>query len=337
MGSAGAQTSTGLGAGSMPSYDGSQPSYGGQYNQPNMNYGYPTAGNTSGGYGYPPSGYTGGGYGYPSQPMMGGYYPQQMPSYGYGNYPTMGGYGGLGALQQISMMLPYYLNQFMPQQMYQPQTLPQQPQQQPAPAVQTKLPTVNTTLPPTTAPTKVENPLSSNAISTPNVAPPAPTVAPAKAPTTSSTQSADYNDPNLVNTGKTRAIDYSDPGAVSTGMAAVPQSFLNSLKEGQTATYNNVQYTAGPNGTYTSKAEYHPGIYTYTNFKPGVFEGIPGDSPQTAKPNLKNFMDATGVDFKTASNILYGSVGSNKDTRDWQQIMSSKDPLAAAKASLKQG
>nr|MDA3835728.1 hypothetical protein [Spirochaetales bacterium] len=33
-------------------------------------------------------------------------------------------------------------------------------------------------------------------------------------------------------------------------------------------------------------------------------------------------MDATGVDSKTASDVLYGSIGSNEDTRDWASIMS---------------
>ena len=42
----------------------------------------------------------------------------------------------------------------------------------------------------------------------------------------------------------------------------------------------------------------------------------------SAKPSVKDYMDATGVDFNTASDILYGSVGSNTDTRDWNTILS---------------
>ena len=40
------------------------------------------------------------------------------------------------------------------------------------------------------------------------------------------------------------------------------------------------------------------------------------------KPNIKELMDATGIDFKTASEVLYGVVGSNTDTRNWNAILS---------------
>ena len=54
-------------------------------------------------------------------------------------------------------------------------------------------------------------------------------------------------------------------------------------------------------------------------------------------PNMREFMEATGVtDPNEASNLLYGVVGSNKDTRDWGSIMSSADPVAAAKAATAQ-
>jgi hypothetical protein len=49
-----------------------------------------------------------------------------------------------------------------------------------------------------------------------------------------------------------------------------------------------------------------------------------------SKPNMKEFMDATGADFQTASEMLYGVVGSNTDTRDWGAIMSSGNPVTAA-------
>ena len=50
-----------------------------------------------------------------------------------------------------------------------------------------------------------------------------------------------------------------------------------------------------------------------------------------AKPNMKQLMDATGVDAATASSMLYGVVGANKDVRDWGSIMSASDPLSAAR------
>jgi len=48
------------------------------------------------------------------------------------------------------------------------------------------------------------------------------------------------------------------------------------------------------------------------------------------KPNMREFMDATGASSKEASEILYGTIGSNQDTRDWGAIMASGDPVEAA-------
>lgn len=48
------------------------------------------------------------------------------------------------------------------------------------------------------------------------------------------------------------------------------------------------------------------------------------------KPSMSDFMAATGADFQTASNALYGMIGSNQDTRDWNAIMKSPSPLGAA-------
>lgn len=55
-----------------------------------------------------------------------------------------------------------------------------------------------------------------------------------------------------------------------------------------------------------------------------------GGSVTQSKPSIKEFMDATGADFITASNTLYGNIGANIDARDWGAIMSSSNPLAAA-------
>ena len=54
------------------------------------------------------------------------------------------------------------------------------------------------------------------------------------------------------------------------------------------------------------------------------------------RPNMKEFMDATGVDAATASEILYGVVGANLDTRNWSQIMSSSDPVSTARQATAQ-
>jgi hypothetical protein len=54
------------------------------------------------------------------------------------------------------------------------------------------------------------------------------------------------------------------------------------------------------------------------------------------RPNMKEFMDATGADAATASQLLYGAVGSNVDVRDWSKIMSSSNPVQAAQTATAQ-
>lgn len=54
------------------------------------------------------------------------------------------------------------------------------------------------------------------------------------------------------------------------------------------------------------------------------------------KPNMREFMDATGVDAIDASELLYGVVGSNADLRDWDKIMASGNPIDAARAATGQ-
>jgi hypothetical protein len=60
---------------------------------------------------------------------------------------------------------------------------------------------------------------------------------------------------------------------------------------------------------------------------------MPGASSATGRPSTAEFMAKTGVDNETASSVLYGVIGSNKDYRDWDAIMASADPLADARAS----
>jgi hypothetical protein len=55
-----------------------------------------------------------------------------------------------------------------------------------------------------------------------------------------------------------------------------------------------------------------------------------------SRPNMKEFMDATGADAATASQLLYGAVGSNVDVRDWSKIMSSSNPVQAAQTATAQ-
>ncbi len=55
------------------------------------------------------------------------------------------------------------------------------------------------------------------------------------------------------------------------------------------------------------------------------------DSELLKKPNIKELMDISGINFDDASSILYGVVGSNEDTRDWNKILTSSDVLKTAK------
>jgi len=54
------------------------------------------------------------------------------------------------------------------------------------------------------------------------------------------------------------------------------------------------------------------------------------------RPDLKEFMDATGASSWEASEAIYGVIGSNTDMRDWTKIMNSTDPLAASQFATRQ-
>lgn len=55
-----------------------------------------------------------------------------------------------------------------------------------------------------------------------------------------------------------------------------------------------------------------------------------------ARPNMRDFMAATGVEAADASELLYGVIGSNADLRDWSKIMASDHPVDAARAATAQ-
>ena len=49
------------------------------------------------------------------------------------------------------------------------------------------------------------------------------------------------------------------------------------------------------------------------------------------RPGVKSLMDTAGIDFDTASHLIAGITGANEDTRDWNKIMSSSDPVSEIK------
>jgi hypothetical protein len=79
----------------------------------------------------------------------------------------------------------------------------------------------------------------------------------------------------------------------------------------------------------------------------GALPSAPGVSPvamamaepapmRTSRPNMREFMDATGADATDASELLYGVIGSNQDLRNWEAIMASDNPIDAARAATRQ-
>jgi hypothetical protein len=69
---------------------------------------------------------------------------------------------------------------------------------------------------------------------------------------------------------------------------------------------------------------------------PAVSSWLTGpDEAQAAKPHVSDFMKRTGVDFLTASELLYGVVGSNVERRDWAVIMAQGDPVTAARQATR--
>lgn len=55
-----------------------------------------------------------------------------------------------------------------------------------------------------------------------------------------------------------------------------------------------------------------------------------------SRPNMMDFMHATGASAADASELLYGVIGSNADLRDWAGIMASGNPIDAARAATRQ-
>lgn len=54
------------------------------------------------------------------------------------------------------------------------------------------------------------------------------------------------------------------------------------------------------------------------------------------RPNLLQFMEATGTNFSDASELIYGVIGSNLDLRNWRAIMASDNPVDATRAATRQ-
>ena len=60
------------------------------------------------------------------------------------------------------------------------------------------------------------------------------------------------------------------------------------------------------------------------------------DSSRVARPDMLEFMNATGASTSDSSELLYGVIGSNADYRDWSAIMATDNPVDAARAATAQ-
>ncbi len=113
--------------------------------------------------------------------------------------------------------------------------------------------------------------------------------------------------------------DRADYGSMDTYMFAVSDVAAKTRKAAAKAAQDAAAKEASSSGRYNvAEAEQAAGV-------------INSDARvNPSKPSVREFMDATGASSTAASEILYGTIGANQDTRDWGAIMASGDPVEAA-------
>jgi len=132
----------------------------------------------------------------------------------------------------------------------------------------------------------------------------------------------------------------SDIGTTTPGQAPTPMS-PGRIREKRWDGRQFVDVASTDANVYNTSGRSYSDLYRGYKDGGGIVAlaegGVPGYAVGGAMPNMREWMDKTGITDPTeASNLLYGVVGSNKDTRDWGSIMSSADPVAAAKAATSQ-
>lgn len=100
----------------------------------------------------------------------------------------------------------------------------------------------------------------------------------------------------------------------------------------KTAATANASGEISVNGASNSSSEPEP---SNTSHNPGQPAEPAAQSCPTNpnRPNMAQFLAATGTDNSTASDLLYGVIGSNGDSRNWSAILSSGNPVAAARSA----
>jgi hypothetical protein len=99
---------------------------------------------------------------------------------------------------------------------------------------------------------------------------------------------------------------------------------------------NVTPVAVSPAGVDTVPAVLLPAAASFPQFQTTDWLVNSQSDTTAARPNMKEFMDATGASTANASELLYGVIGSNADLRDWSKIMSSGNPIDAARAATRQ-
>lgn len=79
-----------------------------------------------------------------------------------------------------------------------------------------------------------------------------------------------------------------------------------------------------------------PAEKTFDDYMAMDLLGTNLNTPRVSRPNMREFMDATGASSRDAGELLYGVIGSNGDYRNWGAIMACDSPIDAARAATGQ-
>ena len=153
--------------------------------------------------------------------------------------------------------------------------------------------------------------------------------------TVSSAQSGSVSDPMRSFLAALSSFDAAASQTLSALSAGTVQGSANSTASTTTQTSSNSATLAASTMSALLAATSAGPSTSLTRATSGTARLLSaGSSPDTAnKPGMAEFMAATGADASTASDVLYGTIGSNTDLRDWSAIMASTDPLGDARAS----
>lgn len=136
--------------------------------------------------------------------------------------------------------------------------------------------------------------------------------------------------------GSLEAFKAAMPKELSAGGSnSFEQAFQAASEEITALTSQTDAVTSSSNSAVANSAS----VETKTSFSEFQTQNLLVDTQRESResmPSFPEFMDATGVGFNDASELLYGVIGSNADLRDWTKIMASDNPLDAVRAATSQ-